>query len=46
MLTRIYVEALLANKDLDNQVSVLWNAAVITDAEATGAWLVLASMGP
>ena len=41
MLTRLYVEALLADTDLANQVWELWNAGVITDDLAGLAWGIL-----
>jgi hypothetical protein len=37
-LTRLYVEALLADKYLADQVWELWNAGVITDDLAAWAW--------
>ena len=42
MLARLYVEALLANEDLADQVFELWNAGVITDDLAAWAWGILA----
>ena len=39
MLTRLYVEALLVDSDLADQVWELWNAGVITDELAAWAWL-------
>jgi hypothetical protein len=38
MLTEIYIEALLANEDLADQVWELWNDGVITDEVAAWAW--------
>ena len=39
---RLYVEALLVDEILADQVWELWNAGVITDGEATWAWFMLA----
>ena len=38
MFTRLYVEALLTDSVLADQVWELWNAGVITDSEAVRAW--------
>ena len=46
MLTRLYVEALLANPRLADQVWELWNAGVITDDLAAWAWGILAVNKP
>ena len=47
MLTEIYIEALLVDEDLPDQVWELWNAGVITDDLAPFAWNILAAyMGP
>ena len=43
MLTEIYIEALLADEDLADQVWVLWNARLIADDLAAMAWWVLAT---
>ena len=43
MLTRLYVEALLADEDLAEQVYELRNAGVITDDVAALAWRILAT---
>ena len=43
MLVDLYVEALLADPDLADQVWELWNAGVITDELAALAWWLLAS---
>ena len=43
MLVDIYVEALLADEVLADQVWELWNAGVITDEMAAWAWGILAS---
>jgi hypothetical protein len=45
MLTRLYVEALLVNEDLANQVWELRDAEVITDEVAAGAWCIMARVG-
>ena len=39
MLTELYIEALLANEYLADQVWELWHAGIITDEMAAGAWL-------
>ena len=41
MLTEIYIEALLADEELADQVWELWNAGVITDGLAAMAWTIL-----
>ena len=46
MLTRLYVEALLVDGELADQVWELWNAGVITDGMAAWAWLMLVASGP
>ena len=43
MLTRLYVEALLADEDLADQVWELWNVGEIPDGLAAMAWLILAA---
>ena len=43
MLTEIYIEALLVDEDLADQVWELWNAGVTTDGLAAMAWLLLAA---
>jgi len=43
MLTRLYVEALLADEDRADQVWEQWNAGVITDDLAAWAWCMLAA---
>jgi len=40
MFTEIYIEALLVDEDLADQVWELWHEGVITDTEATGARMV------
>ncbi len=42
MFTDIYIEALLVDEDLADQVWELWNAGVITDDLAASAWAILA----
>ncbi len=43
MFTQLYIEALLADKVLADQVWELWDAGVITDDLATGEWCILVS---
>jgi len=38
MFTEIYIEALLVDEDLADQVWELWDAGVITDGLAVSAW--------
>ena len=42
MLAEIYIEALLVDEVLADQVRELWNARVITDDLAACAWCILA----
>jgi hypothetical protein len=42
MLTQIYIEALLVDEDLADQVWELWDRGVIDDELARIAWLLLA----
>lgn len=42
MFERLYVEALLADPILADQVWELWDAGVITDEMASRAWCILA----
>ena len=42
MLTEIYIEALLVDKELADQVWCLWDADVIDDELAAITWLLLA----
>jgi hypothetical protein len=42
VFTGLYIEALLADPDLTDQVWELWNARVITDELTGWAWLVIA----
>ena len=43
MLTQIYVEALLVDEEMADQVWALWDAGVITDDLAAMAWWLLAT---
>ena len=43
MLTKLYIEALLADESLADQVWELWNAQQISDELAACAWCILAS---
>ena len=45
MLTRLYVEALLVDEDLADQVWGLWDAGEITNEVAAWAWCILAGSG-
>ena len=42
MLTEIYIEALLVDEKLADQVWQLWDAGIITDDLAASAWAILA----
>ena len=42
MLTELYIEALLADENLADQVWELWNAGDITDEITASAWSHLA----
>lgn len=42
MFTELYIEALLADEVLADQVWELWHAGIITNDEAEGFWLRLA----
>ena len=42
MLTELYIEALLADEALADEVWTLWDAGVITDELAALAWAILA----
>ncbi len=46
MLTELYIEALLADVKLADEVWELWAAGVITDGLAAWAWLMLVASGP
>ena len=41
MLTRLYIEALLVDQELADQVWELWNVGLIPDELAEIAWLLL-----
>ena len=41
MLTEIYIEALLADEAMADQVWELWNAGLISDDLAVLAWCIL-----
>ena len=43
MLTELYIEALLADPDLADEVWELRNGGVITDGLAVSAWFMLAA---
>ena len=43
MLVEIYIEALLVNEDLADEVWELWDRGVIDDDLAEVAWLLLAA---
>ena len=43
MLTCLYVEALLADSELADQVWELWDVGMIPDGMAAMAWLILAA---
>jgi len=45
MLTEIYIEALLVNEDLADQVWKVWNKGEISDYWAAWVWQVIASTG-
>jgi len=45
MLIEIYIEALLVDEDLADQVWELWNARIIPDDVAAWAWCILAVSG-
>ena len=42
MLTEIYIEALLVDGELADQVWVAWDKAEIDDAIACAAWIMIA----
>ena len=44
MLTRLYIEALLVDEDLADQVWEVWDKGEIDDLEAWLAWAALASI--
>ena len=41
MLTKLYIEALLANEELADQVSELWDAGLIPDELAAWTWWLI-----
>jgi len=43
MFTEIYIEALLVDEDLADQVWALWNARLISDDLAAWAWWIVAN---
>ncbi len=45
MLAEIYIEALLVNEELADQVWELWNAGLITNDLASMAWCILGISG-
>jgi len=45
MLTRLYVEALLVDEVLADQVWELWNEEAISNGEAPIAWCIVATSG-
>jgi len=46
MFTRLYVDDLLADKGLADQVWKLWDVGMIPDGLAAWAWLVLPANDP
>ena len=46
MLIEVYIEALLVNGDLADQVWELWNARLIPDEVAAWAWCLIATDHP
>ena len=44
MLTRIYVEALLVDEDLADQVWEAWDAGELDDESACIAWMLIAGV--
>ena len=45
MLTELYIEGLLVDEELADQVWELWDAGVITDDLAALAWSILVAVG-
>ncbi len=43
MLTRLYIEALLLDEELADQVWEVWDAGEIDDVRATLAWVLVAA---
>ncbi len=46
MLTEIYIEALLVDKEMADQVWEAWDAGEISDATAFLIWLIVARLPP
>lgn len=46
MFTKFYIEALLVDEDLADQVWELWHEGVITDGLAAMAWCIVAAQCP
>ncbi len=44
MLTEIYIEALLVNEELADQVWAAWDKGEIDDIEASSAWCLVATL--
>ena len=44
MLTELYIEALLVDEELADQVWELWNACFITDEIAAWAWWLIPNL--
>ena len=44
MLTAIYIEALLVDKDLADQVWEAWDARILNDGAAYIAWMLIAGL--
>jgi len=45
MLTEPYIDALLADAEIADQIWELWSARLISDDNAAIAWLLLAELG-
>jgi len=45
MLTEIYIEALLVNEDLADEIWEAWDAGIITDDLAAIAWCIVIRVG-
>ena len=43
MLTELYIEALLVDEELDNQIWYVWESCVIDDELATIEWFLTAT---
>ena len=43
MLTEIYIEALLVDEELADQICDVWDAGIITDELAAWAWILIAT---